>query len=192
LNPETTLTFLRQALVLKCVPRSGWTLRGVAAAESVAEHTWGTALVTLVLAEGAEESLDREKALTIALLHDLPERVLSDIPSPAMRYFPDGAKHQAEENALEELLSTLPDAARLREWWLEFENRTTPEGRLVRDADRLEMLLQALAYEESRGCRLDDFWETQEERPFHFAVAREVYQALVRSRAETLRQRATT
>ncbi len=182
MDPETTLAFLQQAIYLKCVPRTGWMLRGLTDVESVADHTWGTALVTLVLARGVEEPLDREKALTIALLHDLPERILSDIPSPALRHFPPGAKREAEVAVLTEMLTALPDAGRLREWWLEFEDLSSPEGRLVRDADRLEMLLQAQLYEESRGCRLDDFWSGQEKRSFFFPIAQAMYEALARMR----------
>ncbi|MGD1995467.1 MAG: HD domain-containing protein [Anaerolineae bacterium] len=183
MSPEAALVFLREALCLKRVPRTGWLLRGLSDVESVAEHTWGVALAVLVLAKGVEESLDLEKALTIALLHDLPERVLSDIPSPAVRHLRPRAKRRAEVSILTEMLSAMPEADRLRDWWLEFEESSTLEGQLVRDADRLEMLLQAHLYEEGRGCRLEDFWENQEGKSFSFPFSQAVYEALVEARA---------
>jgi len=183
METEAALAFLHVALGLKRVPRIGWLLRGLTDVESVAEHTWGVALLTLTLAQGIDAPLDREKALTIALLHDLPERLLSDIPTPALGHLPPGVKQAAEKTILAEMLSTLPDATRLQEWWQEFEDGSSPEGRLVRDADRLEMLLQAHLYEQSRGVRLDDFWANQEGRPFHFPFAQAVYEALVQARA---------
>lgn len=176
--------FLQDAAYLKTVPRTGWFLRGVPEAESVAEHAWGVALVTLVLAQGVEDPIDQEKALSMALLHDLPERVLSDIPAPAERYFPPGAKRHAEEAVLAEMLAALPAAARLESWWREFEERSSPEGRLVRDADRLELLIQARLYEESRGSRLDDFWERMAGYEFHFSISQEIYEALANARDE--------
>lgn len=188
MSPETLLAFLRTALGLKRVPRTGWLLRGLVDVESVAEHTWGVALIVLALAPEVEGPLDREKALIIALVHDLPERSLSDIPSPALAHLPPEAKREAEEAALSEIVQGLPDGDRLRVWWREFEEGSTPEGRLVRDADRLEMLLQAYLYEESRGVRLDDFWANQEGRPFHFSTSQAVYEALVRARAARHRE----
>jgi putative hydrolase of HD superfamily len=152
--------------------------------ESVAEHSWGVALTTMILAEGIQQELDVKKALTIALLHDLPESVLSDIPSPGARYLPEGAKRSAEESALAELLDGLPDAAQLRKWWAEFEDGSSLEGQLVRDADRLEMLLQADLYEESRGCHLDEFWDNQETGGFYLPISQAVYSALVKVRAQ--------
>ncbi len=183
-KPEVVLAFLQAALGLKWVPRTGWLLRGLADVESVADHSWGVAMVVLALAPHVEEPLDRGRALTIALVHDLPERLLSDIPSPALAHLPPEAKRTAAEEALRALLGGLPDGPRLRERWREFEEASTPEGRLVRDADRLEMLLQAYLYETSRGGRLDDFWEGQAGRPFYFPASQELYEALLRAREQ--------
>ncbi|HIE38351.1 MAG TPA: HD domain-containing protein [Anaerolineae bacterium] len=183
MDPDAVLDFLRQTIRLKWVVRTGWMMRGVADPESVAEHAWGVALVALVLAEGVEEPLDREKLLTIALLHDLPEAVLSDIPMPALRHLPQGVKRRAEEEALARMLVPLPGARRLREWWQEYEEGSSPEGRLVRDADRLEMLLQAALYEETRGARLEEFWSASREFVFFFPLSQALYRALVQTRA---------
>ena len=182
MEAEGVVSFLRTALGLKRVPRTGWLLRGLADVESVADHTWGVLMVVLALAPGVPGPLDRGRALAIALLHDLPERTLSDIPTPALDHFPVGAKEAAEEAALVEMMDRLPGATDLLSLWWEFEEASTPEGRLVRDADRLEMLLQASLYEESRGVRLDDFWASQSGRPFYFPLSQAVYEALVRLR----------
>ena len=186
MEPQVAVTLLRQALCLKRIPRTGWLLRGLTNVESVAEHSWGVALTAMVLSEGIQQPLDVKKALIIALLHDLPESVLSDIPSPGSRHLPEGAKSAAEESALAELLDGLPDAARLREWWTEFEEGSSLEGQLVRDADRLEMLLQADLYEESRGCHLDEFWHNQEVGKFYLPISQAVYSALAEVRAQRI------
>ncbi len=182
MGTDELLALLLRAARLKWVVRSGWAMHGVPDPESVAEHAWGVTVVALVLAEGAQIPLDREKLLTIALLHDLPEAVLSDIPSPALRYLDPQAKRGAEEEALAEMVSPLAGAERLLSWWREFEDGSTPEGRLVRDADRLEMLVQAHLYEENRSGALDEFWKGQDERPFYFPVAQELYAALLARR----------
>jgi len=170
---------------LKTTPRMGWVLRGVAEAESVAEHSYGVAFVALALADVAEASgegdgFDRGKLLSMALLHDLAESVISDLPLPAQRFFPAGAKATAERAALSELLAGLPGSQGLLALWEEFEEGSGPEARVVRDADRLDMLLQAFVYIERTGNRaLAEFWDSPAARaPFEFAVSQRVYAAL--------------
>ena len=59
-----------EVLGLKALPRTGWERKGVPAPESVAAHSWGVSWLVLVL---LPPSLDLRRALTYAVLHDLPE-----------------------------------------------------------------------------------------------------------------------
>ncbi len=187
MDASTTLQLLLDAHRLKRVPRTGWIMRGVADAESVADHSFGVAFISLILAEMVDQPLDKAKLLTIALLHDLPESVVSDLPTPTAAHFPPGAKRKAETEALNELLRRLPCAEQWHSWWQEFEGRTSIEGRLVRDADWLDMLIQAYVYEQTTGNRwLEEFWPRSDALPFEFAVAQALYEEL-----RALRQRPT-
>jgi len=169
---------------LKVMPRTGWLLRGIAQAESVAAHSFGVAFLCLLLAELVQEPLDRSRLLTIALLHDLPESRTTDIPHPAIRYFGPETKRNGEEQALTEMLTDLPFAQAYHDLWRDFEDSRTPEGRLVRDADRLELLIQAYVYERSTGNRLlGEFWEKTDEDFFTFPIARQLF-SLLRQRRE--------
>jgi putative hydrolase of HD superfamily len=170
------LDLLLRSARLKWVTRSGWQMRGVPDSESVADHSWGVAWLALVLADLADEPLDRGRLLALALTHDLAEVTLSDIPGPALRYLPAEVKQQAEERTLSDLLAPLAGRDDLLSGWREFETAASPEGRLVRDADRLDMLIQAFLYETAQGTRLDEFWDDQGD--FSFAVAQDLYQAL--------------
>lgn len=182
---EPILELLLQANRLKVTPRVGWAVRGLTDVESVADHSFGVVFVTLILAELIQEPVDREKALTIALVHDLPESAITDIPAPALRYFPAGAKRQAELNAMTEILADVAFGERLRAWWQEVEERASVEGRLVRDADRLELLLQAYVYERTSANRyLDEFWTGQEAKPFEFEVTQQLFRTLKARRDE--------
>ncbi len=176
------LEMMMRAAHLKWVVRTGWAMRGVPSPESVADHSWGVAMTAMALAQEVDTPLDGEKVLTIALIHDLAEVVLSDIPATALRFLPPEAKSAAERKAAGQVLAPLRDRERLLAWWEEYEAASSPEGRLVRDADRLEMLAQALLYEEQLGCRLAEFWEGQVERPFYFAVSRRLFEALLAQR----------
>ncbi len=178
---DALLELLLHANQLKRVPRAGWVMRGVADAESVADHSFGVAFISLMMAELVEPSIDKAKVLTIALLHDLPESVLSDVPTPAARHFPPGAKSKAELEVLGALLQGVPNIAneQWRDWWQEFEDGTSAEARLVRDADRLDMFIQAYVYEQTTGNRwLEEFWSSPEAASFESTAARALYEAL--------------
>jgi putative hydrolase of HD superfamily len=179
MDASTALQLLLDAHRLKRIPRTGWVMRGVASAESVADHSFGVAFIALILAEMMDRPLDKAKLLTVALLHDLPESVVGDLATPAAAHFPPGAKRKAEVEALNDLLRRLPCAERWRSWWQESKDGTSIEGQLVRDADRLDMLIQAHVYEQTTGNRwLEEFWPPPGDSPFEFPVTQALYEAL--------------
>jgi len=160
-------------------------MRGIVNAESVSDHSFGVAFIALVLAQQVDGPIDTAKLLTMALLHDLPEAILSDIPSPAASHLPAAAKRMAEQDVLGDLLDGFPDADSWQAWWREYEDRTSIEGQLVRDADRLDMLLQAYVYEQTRGNRwLDEFWEESSRDTFACDAARSLFDALCEARKQ--------
>lgn len=163
---------------LKDLPRTGWLLRGVAGPESVAAHSYGTTLTTLLLLDLVDEPLDRERALALAVLHDLPEARLGDVPTPAARHLPPGAKAAAEASLLDEMTEGTPVAANWRALWAEFEAGVTPEARLVRDADKLDLFLQALLYERAGNRETGSFWERVDGYPWSFAASRSLLAAI--------------
>jgi putative hydrolase of HD superfamily len=185
-NADSVLDLLLHANHLKLIPRSGWVMRGLVDAETVSDHTFGVAFIALVLAQMMERSIDVAKLLTIALLHDLPEAVLGDIPSPALSYLPSDAKRTAEDEVVGALLRELPRLGQWRLWWREFEERTSVEGRLIRDADRLDMLIQAYVYEQTTGNRwLEEFWADATAAAFELQVSRLVFAALCKARGRS-------
>lgn len=168
-----TLTTLGR---LKRLRRTGWLDRGVPVelAESVADHTFRVALLSWMVAierrGDSEAAVDPSRVLLIALAHDLPEAIAGDptpygrsaVPPssdpPARRAFlqrrqerdPGLAveKRRAETLAMESLLAELPVsiAEQLRGAWREYEEQSTPDARLVKQADRLETFLQSREY----------------------------------------------
>ncbi len=54
------LTLLDRANDLKRLPRMGWLLAGVAPAESVAEHSFGVAFLSLLLVDAINDSWEAE------------------------------------------------------------------------------------------------------------------------------------
>jgi len=178
------LSLLLAVNQLKRIPRMGWAVRGVGPAdtESVAEHTCGTAFTALLLAESVDEPVDRGRLLTICLLHDLAETQILDLLPTAIQYLTPAAKRRAEETALADLLADLPSGEEFQALWQEFEDGTTVEGRLARDADKLEMMVQAAAYERAGWRHLDEFWQEMRKYRWEFPISEALFRKLVAER----------
>lgn len=163
---ESDVSFTLRALALKRTVRKGWTrVPGVREPESVADHSWGVALLAL-LAAARDPTLDAARLLRIAIAHDLAEAVVGDLVPGEYR---DAAhKREIEARGLADLLAPLHPAQRdaLEAAWREYDEGATRESRLVRDLDKVEMALQARAYAgeggDSRALR--EFWASAVER----------------------------
>jgi putative hydrolase of HD superfamily len=184
MDKDRLIGFFLEASTLKRMPRTGWLLRGVPHVESVAEHSYSTVLVALALTDllcaggGPECDIDLERVLLIALLHDLAEVRLTDLPLAALRLIPPPVKSQAEAAAISDLLAPFPTGDRFAAIWQEFEDSSSPEGRLVRDADKLEMMIQCLRYEQAGSRGLDEFWQAMDRQAWHYRLSADIYTRL--------------
>ncbi len=148
---------LLEAWGLKALPRTGWGLRGIQNAESVAAHSWGIAALVLVF---LPEDLDTARALTYATMHDLAEVRVGDL-TPADGVAP-AVKHALERDAMLGLCAGLPRGGHLLATWDAYEAQADPEARFVRQLDRLDMALQALLYERNTGVDTSEFLNSAE------------------------------
>ena len=173
---DTLLELCLELQILDRVPRSGYVLRGVHDPESVTEHSWHVLFLVWTLGKRIE-GLDVAHAVEIALLHDLAELRIGDLPRVASRYFPDGAKKSAELAALEEILAPLPASA--LDLYREYQEGITPEARLVKACDKLQLMLKVAVYERWGTGALGEFWDHSENFPDgDFAPVRELFEAL--------------
>ena len=139
MTPEEMLKILSTAAVLKTNTRHCFTEPG--RKESIADHSWRTALMALLLT-GEEEfrDVDMDRVIRMCLIHDLGEAVTGDIPS----FLKTAADEATEEEAVERLLAPLPEALRLEftSLFREMEELATPEARLFKVIDKLEAVIQ--------------------------------------------------
>ncbi|MEM7481492.1 MAG: HD domain-containing protein [Acidobacteriota bacterium] len=173
---DSLLDLVLELQGLDRVARSGWTLRGVAEAESVTEHSWH--VLFLVWALGPRlAGIDVPRAIEIALVHDLAEVRIGDLPRTASKYLPPGAKKDAERAVIEDLLAPLP--ARSRELYEEYAAGQTPEARLVKACDKLQLMLKVTTYESWGTGALAEFWDNPDNFPDGgFEPVRELFEAL--------------
>jgi len=149
--------FLFEVGMLKRTPRSGFQFLG-SGAESVAEHSFRTAVIGYTLAR-LDGSVDVGRVLELCLMHDVPEARTGDLNYVNKKYV------QADERrAVEDLARTLPFGDDYRGLHRELEARQSAEAGIAHDADQLEMILALKEYRDL-GNRYADEW-------FPFAVQR--------------------
>jgi putative hydrolases of HD superfamily len=139
------------------VPRAGFLLRGVPEPENVAAHSHFVSLMALLVLDEYPDLFDREKTLAMALIHDLAEARLMDIPMPAADAYMSEAKARAEQGITEDLFAAFP--AKYAELHQEFLDANTPESRLLRGLDKAQMMIKILCYQQEHRGRLEEFWK---------------------------------
>lgn len=137
MKPAELLNILSVAEKLKCHTRHCSTSSG--RPESVAEHSWRTALMAMLTASAFPEA-DMNKVIRMCLIHDLGEAFTGDIPS----FDKTEADSKTEELALRQWVQTFPSPE--REEWLalyeEMEAQQTQEARIYKALDKLEAVIQ--------------------------------------------------
>lgn len=126
--------------------------------ESVADHTWRLAVMLIVVAKQLSKPIDLTKALTMALIHDIPEIITGDASplgtdgtgkdSHAYNQKVAEERHQAEKEAAKSIFGKLDKegADELYQLWLEYERQSSFEAKVIKALDRIEGKLQALEY----------------------------------------------
>lgn len=173
---DSLLEMLLELQTLDRVPRMGYVLRGVPEPESVAEHSWHVAFLVWTLAPRIPE-VDALRALGMALVHDVAEVRTGDLPRVARRYYAPGAKAAAEHEVMSELAG--PEAERATELLAEYGAAQTPEARLVKACDKLQLMIKVAVYERWGAGGLAEFWDNPENFPdFGFAPIKELFDEL--------------
>ena len=128
---------------LDLIPRTGYLQRGIRDPESVAEHSWHVATIAWSLLPYVQP-LNDVRALELGLLHDVGERLIGDLPRPARRLFPEGAKEEAEEIAMGEVLAA--SGERGKALAAELRTGTSLEARFIHHCDHFQLLLKTATY----------------------------------------------
>ncbi|MFP3928342.1 MAG: HD domain-containing protein, partial [Desulfobacteraceae bacterium] len=142
--------FLFEVGMLKRTPRTGYQFLG-SGRESVAEHSFRTAVIGYVLSL-KEKKADPHKIVLMCLFHDLHEARTGDHNYVNKRYV-----KVDEERAMEDLSSDLPFGDNLISLAREFNEGTTLEALLSRDADQLDLILE-LKEQEDLGNKYAPEW----------------------------------
>jgi putative hydrolases of HD superfamily len=177
---------------LKRLDRTGWTLRGQPnGTESVASHSFGVGVTAMLLADELRQHgvlVNVEKVLRIALLHDWAEVRVGDMPRIATSYFGAAIRREAESAAFAEVVNRVDQEELYASLHDDYEQRHSLEARLVKAADVLDLLVQALALEKAGARGLDEFWAVAGNPEFQLdgvahAVVATLFQSLLEARS---------
>lgn len=160
--------FLERINALKRTPRMGWLEGGInpSEVEDVAQHSFETVTITLLLADSLDEGIDVERALKMAVIHDWPEAITGDFSREISEQIGVEFKENIEEKVMENLLeSDISGREDYLEIWKEYSEMKTKEARIVRMADLLSILFEAdgLFRRGERSEKLREIRETSRE-----------------------------
>lgn len=179
---KNIIEFMDKIQDLKETKRTGWVLKDIPNPETVADHSYGVFMLTMSLAN--ELDVDSDKLMKMSLIEDIGESIIGDItPHDDVS---EEEKIDREEKAVEELSNILEDEEVL-ELWREFEKGNSKEAKIAKQADNLEMTMQALRYEKEHGKseKMNEFYDYTEERLSHPRL-KEIFQE-IKERREKLK-----
>ncbi len=143
------LSFYMKYNQLKNIYRQGWLkvrigLEHAEKCESIADHSFSVALLSLTIIEKYNLKLDVLKCLKMGIIHELGEVYAGDF-TPYDNITKE-EKHSKEKEAIRKVLETIDENNDYYEIWEEFEKQETEESKFIKNVDNLEFLLQACAY----------------------------------------------
>ncbi len=131
---NSALALIQELDRLKTVKRRAYVAKGLRQ-ENSAEHSWHLATSLWSLSNLAPDGFRLERAIELALIHDLGEIDPGDTSVFSKRH---QNKREAEEKCIERLGELYPQkASQLKNLWLEYEEQTSLEAQWVRAIDRL-------------------------------------------------------
>jgi len=161
---ERFFQIVNQAGTLKRIKRIGWLLKGITQPESVADHSFRTAFLALLLLKRFK--LDELKVLKMALLTDMGKVYTGEKKWEKGKRILRSFKQRLdkEKETVYRLFHRIPEYKELIDLWEEFIQQKTKEARIVKQIDKLEMVVQALEYEREGYPSewFDEFWENAE------------------------------
>lgn len=155
---KEVLQLMQHAILLKEVSRTGWNKkfpkgskyksRKVKNAESVADHSFGTAMLAFFL--GSHLKVNIPKLVTMCLVHDIFEATTGDIVTTTLNAANKKrkvlAKQEMEVKIAKQFSKIGQSGKQIAKLWREIEEGKTQEAKLAVQLDKLEMNFQAVRY----------------------------------------------
>ncbi len=143
---------------LKKIKRTGWVENNIPQPESIAEHSFRMATLAMFLAPRVR--VNTEKAIKMALIHDIAEAKIGDIVTiRGTKLIKNlSSKIKKERAALVQILSLINEKEYIK-LFDEYQENKTKVAKFVKQLDELEMAIQAYEYEKEHKINLSEFFE---------------------------------
>ena len=162
--------------------RSGWKREKIRNPESVAEHSFQLSVLAMILSD--QLGVDKEKLIKMAILHDLGEVVTGDIVwsrGEIMNIKKRAEKEDQEKKEIATLFKIIGKESEYRKIFEEMIERKSQEAKIFWQLDKLEMAVQALAYEKEQNKNLDEFF-INADLQIHSKALRRILKEILRQR----------
>src|SRR3989338_1955149 len=178
-NSSDIAKYIFEIGTLKRIHRKWNKLEGVQVHESVADHTFRSAILGYILAK--MEGADAEKVLKMCLFHESGEARIGDMDKVTQRYID---KNNAELSAAKDQLEALPKELGNEIFLLiqEMFERKTKEAIIAKDTDILELMFQAKEYADS-GYQCCTYWIERGEKLLKTKSAKKLAKELKKIKA---------
>lgn len=148
---------------LKTTKREGWRRFGIARGESIADHMYRMAMISMLAPPALRSRLDMHKCMRMCLIHDMAESLVGDITPVDGVAKPEKSRREAAtmDYITGNLLGNVwggegkSVADEIRATWQEYEDSETLESHFVHDVDKMELVLQMVEYERRGEGKLD-------------------------------------
>ncbi len=180
------ISFLLEIAKLKGRARRGWEIHKFKNPETTAEHIFYLTMLVWIL--GKEKDIDINRAIKIALVHDLCEVYAPDLtsydaaainekgrvsikevlknkpvkkrPTMEQRRRMEKVKEALEKKAMKKILSVAPLGIEeeINSLWIDYEKGRSKEARFVKQADKIINLIQGLDYWREYGKIEHNLW----------------------------------
>lgn len=151
-----TAGYLLEMGTLKRSRRTGWWIAGVKDPETIAEHSFRTAVIGAVLA--MMEGADPAKVALLCTFHDTQETRVGDIPWIGRRYLEAASNEQVTADQVADAHPAVANG--IKAIVHEYENADSLEVLVAHDADKLECMLQGLEYLEQGYSNAQEWVDT--------------------------------
>ncbi|OKI25687.1 HAD family hydrolase [Streptomyces sp. CB03911] len=131
-----------EAGTLKRAKRSGWWIAGIKDPETIAEHSWRTAVIGAVLA--MMEGADPARVALLCTFHDTQETRIGDIPWIGRRYIQTSSNETVTADQVADASPAVAEG--ISAIVHDYENGESLEVQVAHDADKLECMIQGLEY----------------------------------------------
>lgn len=161
-SPNYRLAFLNVIQQLKIQKRTGWLDYNMTECESIADHMYRMSCICMMI---TNPSVNRDKCMRIALVHDMAESIVGDITpvNPIGKKEKSRREWETIKYICEDIIKPINPviSKEIMEDWLSYENISSLEARYVKDIDKYELFVQCFEYEqEFQGTKnFDEFFQ---------------------------------